>query len=131
MTEEYQKTCSTFPSNLAALEYQIDDAQQGNLEKTIDSISTGERISRDYTPITSFDSSGIVYSPVSADQIQRILDLMDSTTRINSDEENQCIQKAREIAQQYFDEEIDLNTAVNLTQEDVTAIINHNGNALN
>lgn len=131
MTDEYQRTCSTFPSNSAALEYQIDDAQQGNLEKTIDSISTGEQTSRDYTPITSFDSSGIVYSPVSEDQIQRILDLMDSTTRIYSDKESQCIQKAREIAQQYFDEEIDLDTAVNLTQEDVTAIINNNGNAFN
>lgn len=125
MTKEYQKTCSTFPSNSAALECQINDAQQGVSEKTIESTITGEHVFRDYTPITSFDSSGIVYSPVSDEHIQRVLNLMDSTTRIYSDEDSQYIQIARKIAQQFFEGEIDLDTAVSLTQENVTSLFSN------
>lgn len=123
MTEDHQKLCSTFPSNLDALSYQIENARQGMFEIKIASALIGTQITRDYTPITSFDSSDVVYGPVSDEDIQRILDLINSTTRFCSDAANQCIEIAREIAQQYFEGTIDLDSAISMTQEKILSAL--------
>jgi hypothetical protein len=121
LTAEYQKTCSVFPTNLSALEDQLQDAQAGNYQKTIQS-QFGETL-RDYTPITSFDPSNLKYVPVSDEHIQRILELIAATTRISSDEVYRYIGVVRECAKQYFEGEIDLDTAVSMTQEQVSLLM--------
>lgn len=123
MTEEYQKQCTTLPTNLHALEDMIEDARQGLVHKEMDSAIFRREIIHDYEPPTSFDSSNIAYGPVTEGDIQSILNLINSTTRIISVKEGNCIEAAREIAQQYFEDKIDLDTAVSMTQERIAEML--------
>lgn len=123
MTEEYQKQCTTLPTNLHALEDMIEDARQGLVHKEMDSAIFRGKIIHDYEPPTSFDSSNIAYGLVTEGDIQSVLDLINSTTRIISVKEGDCIEAAREIAQQYFEDKIDLDTAASMTQERIAKML--------
>lgn len=124
-TPEYQLMNSEFPTNLDALETRAQMAREGVTEDNRYYVVNGEERegTADLTPSASFDTGYIDYTSVSEEDIQRVMDLLNSTTKTESSELIELESITLKHAAQYYNGDLTLDEAVAQTQADVEALL--------
>lgn len=124
-TPEYQLMNSEFPTNLDALETRAQMARDGVTEDKRYYMADGEEREGtvDLTPSASFDTGYIDYTPVPEEDIQRIMDLLNSTTKMLNNQLSEYEDIASLYANKYLSGKLTLDEAAQGAQSEAEALL--------
>lgn len=124
-TPEYQLMASNFPTNLDALESRVLMARDGVTEDKMYYMADGEEREGtvDLTPSASFDTGYIDYTPVLEEDIQRVMDLLNSTTKMLNNQLSEYEDIASLYANKYLSGKLTLDEAAQGGQREAEALL--------
>lgn len=124
-TPEYQLMNTEFPTNLDALESRVLMAREGVTEDKRYYMADGEEREGtvDLTPSASFDTGDIDYAPVPEEDIQRVMDLLNSTTKMLNNELSEYKDIASLYANKYLSGKLTLDEAAQGAQREAEALL--------
>lgn len=124
-TPEYQLMNSEFPTNLDALETRAQMAREGVTEDNRYYVVNGEEREGtvDLTPSASFDTGYIDYTPVPEEDIQRVMDLLNSTTKMLNNQLSEYEDIASLYANKYLSGKLTLDEAAQGAQSEAEALL--------
>lgn len=124
-TPEYQLMNTEFPTNLDALETRAQMAREGVTEDKRYYVVDGKERegTADLTPGASFDTGYIDYAPVSEDDIQRVMDLLNSTTKMLNNQLSEYKDIASLYANKYLSGKLTLDEAAAQAQSDAQTLL--------
>lgn len=124
-TPEYQLMNSEFPTNLDALETRAQMAREGVTEDNRYYVVNGEEREGtvDLTPSASFDTGYIDYTSVSEEDIQRVMDLLNSTTKMLNNQLSEYKDIASLYANKYLSGKLTLDEAAAQAQSEAQTLL--------